>query len=81
MTVKDWKDLITFEPIHDGGLDLDGTIERIAKVEGKTVAEIEAETEIEDILPLFIKCVHEANDLVFARLDKMPKNANGDSQE
>ena len=81
MTVKDWKELITFEPIHDGGLDLDGTIEHIAKVKGKTVAEIEAETEIEDILPMFIECVHKANDLVFARLDKMPKNGNGDSQK
>lgn len=81
MTVKDWKDLVAFEPIHDGQLDLDGTINCIAKVKGKTVDEIEAETAIEDVLPTFIQCVHEANDLVFSRLDKMPKNANGDSQE
>lgn len=81
MTVKDWKDLITFEPIHDGGLDLDGTIERIAKVEGKTVEEIESSVDIEEILPMFIQCVHRANDLVFARLDKMPKNGKGDNQQ
>lgn len=81
MTVKDWKDLITFEPIHDGGLDLDGTIERIAKVEGKTVEEIESSVDIEEILPMFIQCVHRANDLVFSRLDKMPKNGKGDNQQ
>lgn len=80
MTVKDWKDLITFEPIRDGQLDLDGTIERIAKAKGKTPDEIESETAIEDILPMFIQCVHDANDMVFARLDQMPKNADGGSQ-
>ena len=80
MTVKDWKELITFEPIHDGLLDIDGTIKCIANVEGKTVEEIESTVEIENILPMFIDCVHKANDLVFSRLDQMPKNGSGDSK-
>ena len=79
MTVKDWKELITFEPIRDGVLDIDGTIQCIASAKGKTTDEIEAETAIEDVLPMFIECVRSANNLVFERLDKMPKNGSGDS--
>lgn len=81
ITVKMWKDLVSFDPIKDGKFDLDGTIERIAKVKGKTIDEIESTTAVEDVLPTFIECVREANDLVFKRLDTIPKNGNGDGQQ
>lgn len=81
ITVKDWKDIVTFEPISkDGILDVDGTISRISKVRGKTVEEIEAETAVEDLLPEYIKCVREVNSLVYKKLEAIPKNGSGDSQ-
>jgi hypothetical protein len=81
ITVKTWKELVTFDPIRDGKLDVDGTIRLIATVKDKTVEEIEENTPIDELLPLFLACVHEANDLVFAKINTMPKNGKGDSTE
>ena len=81
ITVKDWKDIVTFDPISaEGVLDVDGTISRIAKVRCKPVAEVEATTAVEDLLPEYIKCVREVNSLVYKKLEAIPKNAGGDSQ-
>jgi hypothetical protein len=81
VTVKAWKDIISFDPIKDGHFDIDGTVARIAAVKGKTVEEIEKDTAIEDLLPTFLDCVHECNNMVFKRLDMIPKNGSGASQE
>ena len=78
VTVKTWKELATFEPIRDGKLDIDGTVRLIAAVKDKSVEEVEATTPIEELLPTFIDCVHECNNLVFKKLDVVPKNAQGD---
>ena len=81
ITVKQWKDLVSFEPISkDGVINVDGTIEQIAIVRGKTVDEIENTLTVDELLPEYIKCVHEINNLVFSKLDVMPKNGNGDKQ-
>lgn len=76
VTVKLWKRLNAFDPMAGGKLDIDGTVELVAAARGKTVEEIE-EMPMEDILPEFLKCVQDANALVFS---KIPKNGSGDSQ-
>ena len=80
ITVKQWKDLVAFEPINkDGILDVDGTIKHIATVQGKSVEELENEIAVEDLLPTYINCVHEVNSLVYSKLNVIPKNGSGDS--
>lgn len=79
VTVKVWKDINSFEPIVNDMLDVDGTVKRIAAVRGKTVEEIE-EMPIDELLPEFLRCVNETNRAVFAKLNKMPKNADGDGK-
>lgn len=80
VTVKTWKELATFEPIRDGKLDIDGTVRLIAAVKDKSVEEVESETPIEELLPTFIDCVHECNNLVFKKLEAVPKNGQGDGE-
>lgn len=81
ITVKQWKDLVSFEPISkEGVIDVDGTIRQIAIVRGKTVEEIEESLTVDELLPEYINCVHDVNSLVFSKLDVMPKNGNGDKQ-
>lgn len=81
ITVKQWKDLVSFEPISkEGVIDVDGTIRQIAIVRGKTVEEIEESLTVDELLPEYINCVHDVNALVFSKLDVMPKNGNGDKQ-
>jgi len=78
ITVKLWKDINAFEPIKGNVLDVDGTIDLIARVKGKTIEEME-EIDIADLLPLFLECVHDVNAKVFEKISQMPKNGNGDS--
>lgn len=80
ITVKQWKDLVSFEPISkDGVLDVDGTIKHIATVQGKSVEEVENEIAVEDLLPTYIKCVHDINAMVYSKLNVIPKNGSGES--
>lgn len=79
ITVKMWKDINTFQPIVADRLDVDGTVKRIAAVREKSVEEIE-EMPVENLLPEFLECVSIVNRAVFAKLDKMPKNADGDGK-
>ena len=67
ITVKLWKDINCFEPIKGNVLDVDGTIDLIAKVKGKTIEEME-EIDIADLLPMFLECVHEVNAKVFEKV-------------
>ena len=81
ITVKQWKELVSFEPISkDGVIDVDGTIKHIATVRGKSIEEIENTLAVDELLPEYIKCVHDVNNLVFKKLDVMPKNGSGDSE-
>lgn len=79
ITVKLWKDINCFEPIKGNVLDVDGTIDLIAKVKGKTIEEME-EIDIADLLPMFLECVHEVNAKVFEKVAQLPKNGSGDSE-
>ena len=76
ITVKMWKDINTFDPMENGVFNVDGTVERVAMVTGKTVAEVE-EMPMNELLPTFLECVKTVNREVFAKLDVMPKNGSG----
>ena len=81
ITVKQWKDLVAFEPIDkDGVLDVDGTINQIAIVQEKSVEDVENSIAVEDLLPTFIECVKNVNALVYKKLEVIPKNGSGDNQ-
>lgn len=77
ITIKDWKDITTFEPIKDGILDVDGTIQRIAKIKNISIEEVEA-MDVSDLLPEYLNCVRTVNESVFAKISKLPKNGDGD---
>lgn len=79
ITIKDWKDITTFEPIKDGILDVDGTIQRIAKIKNISVEEVEA-MDVSDLLPEYLNCVRAVNESVFAKISKLPKNGDGGEQ-
>jgi len=81
ITVKQWKDLVAFEPISaEGVLDVDGTIKQIAIVQEKSVEDVENSIAVEDLLPTFIECVKNVNALVYKKLEVIPKNGSGDNQ-
>lgn len=79
ITVKLWKKVNTFEPIVNDKLDVDGTVALIAEVQGKTVDEVE-EIAMEDLLPVYLQCVHDVNAEVFKKMAQLPKNGSGDGQ-
>lgn len=82
ITVKQWKDLVAFEPIDkDGVLDVDGTIKQIAIVQEKSVEDVESSIAVEDLLPTFIECVKNVNALVYKKLEVIPKNGSGDNHQ
>lgn len=74
VTVKIWKQLNTFDPMANGKFDVDGTVALVAVAQGKTVEDVE-EMPVDELLPTFLQCVHDANALVFS---KLPKNGSGD---
>lgn len=74
ITVKMWKDICDFDPMHDGQLDIDGTLQRISAVKEKSIAELE-EMPVSDLLPEFLDCVKIVNAEVFRKVDKLAKNA------
>ena len=76
VTVKLWREVNDFNPLHDNNLDVDGTVELIAKVQGKPKEEVE-ELPIEELLPTFVECVRQVNALVFEKVKQVPKNADG----
>lgn len=82
ITVKQWKDLVAFEPIDKNGvLDVDGTIKQIAIVQEKSVEDVENSIAVEDLLPTFIECVKNVNALVYKKLEVIPKNGSGDNHQ
>ena len=81
ITIKQWKDLLKFEPIsEDGKFDIDGTVKQIATVRGKTEEEIENTIAVEELLPEFLRCIHDVNGMIYQKLDVIPKNGKGDKQ-
>lgn len=78
ITVKLWKEVTAFEPIVEDKLDVDGTVDIIAKIEGKTKEEIE-EIPMSDLLPTYLACVRKVNAEVFKKVENLPKNGSGDS--
>lgn len=80
VTVKAWKELAGYNPIKDNRLDVSGTVDRIAMVYNVTVEDVENELNMDDLLPCFLECVTFCNELVFKKLDVIPKNAGGDGK-
>ena len=81
ISVKTWRELNSFDPLHGGEqLDIEGTVSLIAKAQEKPIEEIE-NLPIEDLLPTFLDEVHKANELVFSKINKIPKNASGDERK
>jgi len=72
VTVKQWKDISTFDPLKDGIFDVDGTIERIKMVTGKSDEDID-NMPMEELLPTYLDCVEKVNSLVFSKLKQIPK--------
>lgn len=69
-----WRDLNGYDPLQDGNFDYTGLVERIAKIYGVTVEDVESELSVDELLPLWIDCVNYVNGQVFAGLDAIPKN-------
>lgn len=73
ITVKMWKDIVSFDPVKNNQLDVDGTVKRIAEIKGMTTEEVES-MPMEQLLPTYLECVKLVNDTVFSKINSMPKN-------
>lgn len=69
-----WREMNGYDPLKDGAFDYEGLVTRIAKLYGVTVEDIEADLDVEELLPIWLECINFVNGQVFAGLDKIPKN-------
>ena len=69
ITVKTWKEIVSFDPLANGVFNVDGTVKLIAEVRNMSIEEVE-QLPMEDLLPTFIQCVNEVSDLVFSKVGK-----------
>ena len=74
ITVKLWKDITGYNPINveTGEFDVNGTMDVIMQVKGKSKEELEA-MDISDLLPEYLDCVKMVNEAVFAKIGQLPK--------
>lgn len=78
--VKVWRELEGFDPLKDGQINVEGTLEKIAMVYDLPVDTVAEELELADLLTCFLDCVKFVNGVVLEKLKNMPKNGEGDGE-
>lgn len=76
--VRTWRELEGYNPLAGDKIDVNGCIERIALVYGLSVEEVEEHLELSDMLTCYVDCVEYVNNVIFEKLNGIPKNADGD---
>ena len=75
--VKTWRELETFNPLANGNVDVEGTLQRIALVYGTDIETVAENLDLADLLPTFIECIKYVNGVVLEKLQDVPKNVEG----